>query len=303
MSIPDPVALYKNTLAAGSHAVIDSRVKLLAFALGYDEPRQIKWSALDYEQCVEAVSVLRGEIRAERLSAATVSATIIALRKIVRECQAVGLLPKKTAKAILGIKTLKSAPAMAGRALESDEMTRLFRFPTRELRDYRDKAILAVLFGTGVRRAEMAALDLDSLTVNEEMLALTVRHGKGDKSRIVYLPDDAVEHLNHWLDQRGEHEGAMFQRIIKGGALLPESRLSAQAIYLICLDRAKRANIQAFTPHDARRTVITELLDHTDPVTVADIVGHEDVNTTRRYDRRKDRAMRQVAKGFPIRLR
>src|SRR5262245_17481239 len=190
---------------------------------------------------------------------------------------------------------------MAGRALGAEEIGRLFSFAPEELRDYRDKAILAMLIGCGLRRAEIVRLDMTSLDVKDEMLAVTVL-GKGDKERAVYLPDGAADHLNDWLDRRGEHAGAMFQRINKAGALLRSSRLTAQSVYWICQRRGLTGNLERFTPHDLRRTFITEMLDVTDAVTVADTVGHVDVNTTRRYDRRADRAKRAAAKRFPIRL-
>lgn len=294
----NPIQSYLDTLSDGSQAVVRSRVKLIAAALDLESPDEIDWREMNYQRAMTIVAALR---RREGLSLSTVNATVIALRRIADEAKKFGLIASEENQAIQDIRGLRSSREMSGRALDAEEIGRLFKFKVEDLRGYRDKAILAALIGCGLRRAEIVALDLSSLEVKDEMLALAVI-GKGDKERAVYVPDGAADHLNAWLDRRGEHPGAMFQRINKAGVLVRDSRLSAQAVYLICQQRGLIGHVERFTPHDLRRTFITEMLDVTDAVTVADTVGHADVNTTRRYDRRADRAKRAAAKRFPIRL-
>jgi site-specific recombinase XerD len=98
-----------------------------------------------------------------------------------------------------------------------------------------------------------------------------------------------------WLEVRGRDAGALFGRAVRGGRV-SERRLADEGVAVILRDRASTAEIAPFTPHDMRRTYISELLDAgADLATVQKMVGHESVTTTAGYDRRGDAAKRQAA--------
>ena len=78
-------------------------------------------------------------------------------------------------------------------------------------------------------------------------------------------------------------------------------RMTDQAIYAILQTRAKKANIKAFSPHDLRRTCVSDLLDAgVDISVVQQFVGHANVNTTARYDRRGEHSKRRAAKSLHV---
>ena len=95
---------------------------------------------------------------------------------------------------------------------------------------------------------------------------------------------------------RGEWEGPLFVGIRKGQHMT-RRRMTAQAIYHIFTERAARAGVSEFSPHDLRRTFAGDLLDAgADIVTVQKMMGHANVTTTARYDRRGERAKQDAAR-------
>lgn len=119
--------------------------------------------------------------------------------------------------------------------------------------------------------------------------------GKGNKQRIAYLPAGAQAALEAWLSIRGRRAGGLFCGITKGGKLTSRD-VSPQLIYRVVQKRHLKAGIAEFTPHDLRRSHISDLLDEgVDLVVIARQVGHSNVQTTARYDRRGGRAQRTAA--------
>jgi integrase/recombinase XerD len=96
-----------------------------------------------------------------------------------------------------------------------------------------------------------------------------------------------------WLEARGHGAGALFGRAVRGGRV-GERRRADEGVAVILRDRASAAGIAPFTPHDMRRTYISELLD-ADLATIQTMVGRESVTTTAGYDRRGDAASRKAA--------
>jgi site-specific recombinase XerD len=186
----------------------------------------------------------------------------------------------------------------AGRALSGGELRALFAACAEDVRPagVRDAALLAVLYGAGLRRAEAAALALGHYDPAEG--ALTVR-GKGNKQRVAYVQGGAARALDAWLALRtrvsGAPTGPLFVPITKGGRMVVR-RLTEQAIFYILRRRARGAGIRDFSPHDCRRTFIGDLLDAgADLSTVQRLAGHANVTTTARYDRRGERTKQDAA--------
>jgi integrase len=105
-----------------------------------------------------------------------------------------------------------------------------------------------------------------------------------------------------WLELRGSEPGPLFLAIDKGGKLnvvlksTNNGWMTGQAIYNVLQKRAKGAGVQDLSPHDFRRTFISDLLDiGVDISTVSRMAGHSSVSTTARYDRRPEEAQRKAA--------
>jgi len=190
---------------------------------------------------------------------------------------------------------VRGSQAERGRALAGTELQLLFAACARDktAAGCRDAALIATLYGCGLRRSEAVALDLsdyDPLTGG-----LTVRSGKGRKARVTYMPEGARPALVAWIAIRSGGAGALFYPVNKGGKLT-QRRMTDQAVRKILRKRGAEAGLSAFTPHDLRRTMIGDLLDAgADISTVQRLVGHANVTTTARYDRRGESAKKRAA--------
>jgi site-specific recombinase XerD len=157
----------------------------------------------------------------------------------------------------------------------------------------RDAALLAVLYGSGLRRAEAVALDIADY--DKQAGTLKVR-GKGNKERLAHLSDGGEAALDGWLAIRGDIPGPLFVPINRGGRLTFR-RLAGQGILHIGRQRQCAAGVAAFSPHDLRRTFIGDLLDAgADLSTVQQLAGHAQIQTTARYDRRGEATRKRAAK-------
>ena len=161
--------------------------------------------------------------------------------------------------------------------------------PDETLRGRRDLAILSVLYGAGLRRAELTHLDFDHIDGNRLMV-----FGKGRKWRTTKLGMDAAAALERWLVVRGTTPGALFLPIHRSGTLR-QRRLSTEAVARIVARRAQIAGVGELRPHDLRRALATRLLETgVDVLLVQRILGHRSVATTQIYDCRIDSASQTI---------
>jgi site-specific recombinase XerD len=129
---------------------------------------------------------------------------------------------------------------------------------------------------------------------NIETGELVIR-GKGRKDRLGYATDGSGEALKDWLVVRGGDPGVLFSRINKAGRI-GTHRMTDQAVLYILKKRAIEAGVADFSPHDLRRSFISDLLDAgADIVTAQKLAGHASVSTTAGYDRRGEVTKRKAS--------
>lgn len=256
---------------------------------GRCDAQNLDWAALRYQH----TAAVRAKLM-ESYKPATVNHMLSALKGVLKECWRLGLMDAEAYHRAVDLPSVKGTTLPAGRALAMGELRALFEACHNDMSiaGRRDAAILAVLCGGGLRRAEVVALDIADY--NLETCALTVR-GKGKKERIVYATNGARDALTAWLDERGKDEGPLFVRIPKGDRLTLE-RLTDQAVLFILNHRREQAGVKAFSPHDLRRTFISTLWDAgADGATIQKLAGHSSITTTARYDRRGEEAKKRAA--------
>jgi len=287
-----PVAVYLASLP--SHHSRRNMARDLAtiaglLTAGRGDAQSLDWSALQYQH----TAAVRAKLM-EGYKPATVNHMLSALKGVLKECWRLGLMDAETYHRAVDLPTVKGETLPKGRALAIGELRALFEACRNDLSTAgrRDAAMLAVLCGGGLRRAEVVALDVADY--DPETGALTVR-GKGRKERIVYATNGARDALQTWLEERGEEAGPLFTRIGKGDRFSFD-RLSDQAVLFILDHRRQQAGVKAFSPHDLRRTFISTLWDAgADGATIQKLAGHSSITTTARYDRRGEETKRRAA--------
>lgn len=283
-----PVRIYVGQLAPGWRRTMGDALDVIAGILsgGRCDAMGLDWGRLRFRHTQGVRAAL-----AERYpGVATANKMLSALRGVLRAAWKLGRMDAQEYQAAVDFKNLRGKSPLAGRALSGDEPGRLFRAcaaddsPARS----RDAALLAILFGGGLRRAEAAALeasDYDAATG-----ALNVRQGKGRKPRTMHARGGARDALAAWLRVRGAEPGALFCPLRMGGHVVV-ARMPEQAVYSIVRGRAEQAGVASISPHDFRRSFVTALLDAgADLAVVARMAGHASVVTTARYDRRGEDA-------------
>ena len=296
-----PALVYLASLAPRSRRTMSGDLNAIAALLtsGRCDLMTLPWAGLRYSHCAAVRSVL-----AEKYAHTSANRMLSALRGVLKAAWRLGQLPTEEYHRAIDLSPVRGETLPRGRALSAGELRALFATcGDGKNADVRDQALLGVLYGCGLRRAEAVALDVADY--RKEGNELKIRSGKGNKQRAVYLPPGAVVALDKWIWLRGENVGhdenePLFLPVLKGksavGGRIVLRRLTDQSVMDILLRRAKQAGLKKTSPHDFRRTFISDLLDAgADIATVQKMAGHSNVSTTARYDRRGEAAKHKAA--------
>jgi site-specific recombinase XerD len=168
----------------------------------------------------------------------------------------------------------------------SPEQLRAVQLETDRLGSSRDRAIMELLLRTGLRIGELADLDAGDARLTQRTGELVIRHGKGDRRRVVPLNRAARAALRTWLVDRQQHPTAPARD--RGPLWISRTgeQLSVRSLTKLVTKVMAAAGVEE-TAHGLRHTLATRLVrEHgRDLALVADVLGHSDVKTTRRYAR------------------
>ncbi len=299
--LAEPARLYLASLAPSGRRSQAAALERIARFVSNDQLgwRELPWGRLGYREAAAVVDWLK----ATYASPATANTYRAALRGVARECWRLGLIDAEQHARIRDLPPITGSREPRGRALTSEERRRLIDQLEREgtLAAVRDIALIGVLYSSGgVRVSEAVALRLEDWNPRERSLTLV---GKGNKERSVWLPDDAAADLERWLRARGSAPGFLMPPIASDRVTVLHHRpLSASTVRALCGRLARRVGIEHFTPHDFRRSSISDLIDDSgDLALVARIAGHAQTPTTAKYDRRPEAAMRRAARRLSVR--
>jgi len=290
----DPLAAYLDGLAPASRDAVRKRLRAAARVAGAD-PTAPPDTALPWGQLrAHHIAFIRARLIERGSAPATVNLTLAALRGIAREARNANVMSDEEYRRIAEVKPHKGAMLPAGRSIRAGELRALVEACARDrtLAGARDAAILACLYVGGLRRGELAALDVGDYEPDPP--TLKVRHGKGNKARLVPLEPSAAVALDAWRRVRGRAPGRLFLPVNHGGRIQGQG-MTAQAVYNVLTKRAGQAKIAHASPHDMRRSFVGDLLDAgVDISTVQQLAGHANVTTTQRYDRRGEASKRKA---------
>ncbi len=227
----------------------------------------------------------------------TVSRIVVAVRGFHRFLATEGLVQNDVGADLGAPSGARSLP----KALSVDEVTRLLQAPVGDgPLPVRDRAMLEVLYGAGLRISELTSADVDDLDRREQLIRV---RGKGDKDRIVPYGDMAASALERWLvagrPSIPPRAPALFVNA-RGG------RLTRQGVWKLLRKHAERAGLATeVSPHTLRHSFATHLLDGgADIRAVQELLGHASVTTTQIYTLVSRRALQEVyARTHPRALR
>ena len=286
-----PVTVYLSQLRPKSQLTMRRCLDLIANILtqGRCDAHTLDWSQLRYHHTAAVRAVL-----VEQFAPSTVNQMLCALRRVLKEAKKLKLMSPTDYADAVDIESVKATKELRGRALNKSEIAALMRVFKADSTPAgaRDAAMLAILLGSGLRRTEVVSLDLSDFVPGTG--AIKVRAGKGGKDRTVYLPSSGQRVVSDWLKVRGLEAGPLLYPVSKGHRVM-QRRLTDQAVLYILQTRAQEAGVDSFSPHDCRRTFISDLLEAgADLVTVSHLAGHASPLTTSKYDRRGEVAKRKA---------
>ena len=226
------------------------------------------------------------------LDAKSVARALVTIRGFFKFLLQDGLLKADPSANLESPKSWQSLP----RFLSSDEVVRLLDAPDiSTVLGLRDKAMLEVLYATGLRVTELVTLDLANL--NLDLGFLTV-FGKGGKERAVPLGNSAVDWTRRYLSIRrkllGGNQTVSSLFVGEGG-----KALSRQAFWKLIVSYGERVGIGHITPHLMRHSFATHLLENgADLRSVQMMLGHSDISTTQIYTHITTERLREIYKRF-----
>jgi site-specific recombinase XerD len=154
---------------------------------------------------------------------------------------------------------------------------------TRTLKGKRDRALLALLLGCGLRRAELVSLTVDSIQQREARWVIVDLMGKGNRVRTVPVPAWVKQAIDAWTAAAGIREGPVFRPVNKGGEM-GEGRLGEQPVWWVVKGYAAAMGLDNLAPHDLRRTC-AKLCRKAggDLEQIQMLLGHAFIQTTENY--------------------
>lgn len=229
----------------------------------------------------ESILSFLGHLKAKSYASSSICRILVAVRVFFRFLKKEGMVSLDLGRYFETPKMWQLVPEV----LSIEEVDALLQAPLSS----RDKAILELLYATGMRVSELCRLSINDLSDT----FVKVR-GKGKKERMVPVGKKAIEAVDHYLiHSRGDAEGSLF--LSKRGK--PIDRVTVWAMVKAC---AKMAGIsKSISPHTLRHSFATHLLENgADLRLIQDMLGHEDIGTTDRYTHVTGNRLKAAFKAF-----
>ena len=291
---PEPAGESQGLPAALSSAQAELRAMTLA-AVPSPNTRRAYGKAIDDLFAFAAGRPLSRplliEFRAsmEALATPTINLRLSAVRKLVSEAARNGLLSREDAAELSDVPNLPDRGTRLGNWLTKEQARELLRVPDRStLKGKRDYVILALLVACGLRREELAQLEVEDIQMREGRWVLADLRGKGGRVRTVAVPLWVRQGINAWTVAASIKEGKLLRRVGRGGAeregAVRKQPLGAASIRLIVEQAAADIGIVGLAPHDLRRTC-AKLCRKAggDLEQIKFLLGHSSIQTTERY--------------------
>jgi integrase len=246
----------------------------------------VAWYCSEPRLALNRIVVLRYRMHLESipLAPATINLRLAAVRRLAYEASGNGLLSPELVAGIRRVKGVKRHGQPVGNWLTAEEGQHLLgAVRTDTLRGKRDSAMLGLLLGCGLRRSEVANLEIEKIQRRDGHWAIVDLVGKAGHVRTVPVPLWVKTAVDNWSSAAGIGEGRLFRAIRKNGVQWGRG-VSQNVVCYVVKNCAQRAGIEKLAPHDLRRSCAR--LCHTAGGEIEQIqflLGHASVQTTERY--------------------
>ena len=246
----------------------------------------VAWYCSEPRLAFNRTVVLRYRIHLERCkyAPATINLRLAAVRRIAYEAADAGLLSPELAAGIRRVKGVRRIGVRLGNWLTPAQGRRLLESaaPT-SARELRDRAMVAMLIGCGLRRAELLALRVESIQQREEHWVIVDLVGKGGHVRTVPIPIWVKSTVDAWLASAAIMRGPVVRAINKAGRVWGDG-MAPKVLWDVVRTAAARAGIDKLAPHDLRRTCARLChLAGGELDQIQFLLGHVSIQTTERY--------------------
>src|SRR5215467_9789434 len=241
------------------------------------------------------VTRYRIHLESRQLAPGTINVRLAAVRRLAYEASDSGLLSPELAAGIRRVKGAQKLGVRLGNWLTAEEARRLWQSPeTDTLKGKRDRALLAVLLGCGLRRRELAELTVGLLQRREDDWAIVGLVGKGGHLRTVPVPDWVKQTIDNWLMAAGITTGRVFRCVCRAGKTWGEG-MTERVVWHVVKQYATKLGLARIAPHDLRRSCAR--LCHAaggEMEQIQFLLGHVSVQTTEKYLGSKQRLREAV---------
>jgi integrase len=255
-----------------------------AYEFGIDD--FISWYCSEPRLAFSKVVVLRYRIELEsrHLAPATINLRLAAVRRLAYEAADTGILSPELAAGIRRVKGAKRVGVRLGNWLTAEQSRALLRAPdAQRLKGRRDRAMLALMLGCGLRRGEVAGITVDHLQQREDHWVIADLIGKAALIRTVPVPDWVKFAVDEWVASAAITEGRLFRCVSRKESVWGDG-ITEKVIWHVVKAAAATAGIAKLSPHDCRRTCAR--LCHAaggELEQIQFLLGHVSVETTERY--------------------
>jgi integrase len=282
---------------------VSSPITKRVYNLGLDE--FFAWYSLEPRPgfTKATVSAWRVALEARGLGAVSINVRITAVRKLAVEAADNGLLAPELANGITRVKGVASKGVRLGNWLSVRQAQTLLNAPDiATTKGLRDRAILAVLLGCGLRRSEVAALTMGHIQQRDGRWCIVDLLGKHGRVRTIPMPTWVKVAIDAWTAAAGASDGSVFRSMNRGDRA-QAAALSEKVVWQLLQGYAATAGVPGIAPHDLRRTcakLCRAAGGELEQIQL--LLGHASVQTTERYLGTKQDLVNAPNDGIKLRV-
>ena len=246
----------------------------------------IAWYCSEPRLAFNRIVVVRYRMYLEsrHLAANTINQQLAAVRRLAHEAADTGLLSPELAAGISRVRGVKQLGFRSGNWLSTEQSSQVLKQACGDtMREKRDYAMLAMLFGCGFRRSELVGLEADDIQMRQGHWAVVDLIGKGGHIRTVPIPAWVKAALDQWTRAANVTEGKIFRAVARLGKVWG-SGISQNVVWYVVRTCCAKAGLEHIAPHDLRRTCAKLCHDRGGELEqIQFLLGHASVQTTERY--------------------